>query len=63
MGETKVTLSSPVNMIYGIGPEAQKRLNKLEIYTVYDLISYIPRRYNDWSNIGKICEYEEGAEL
>lgn len=63
MSDTKVTLSSPVNMIYGIGPEAQKRLNKLDIYTVYDLISYIPRRYNDWSNVGKICDYKEGEEL
>lgn len=63
MSDTKVTLSSPVNMINGIGPEAQKRLNKLDIYTVYDLISYIPRRYNDWSNVGRICDYKEGEEL
>ena len=63
MQTTKVTLSSPVNMIYGIGPEAQKRLNKLDIYSVYDLISYIPRRYNDWSQLGKISDYREGEEL
>lgn len=63
MPDTKVTLSSPVNMIYGIGPEAQKRLAKLDITTVYDLISYLPRRYNDWSNVGRICEYEEGKDL
>ncbi|MCR5529682.1 MAG: ATP-dependent DNA helicase RecG [Saccharofermentans sp.] len=63
MSDTKVTLSSPVNLIYGVGPEAQKRLNKLDIYTVYDLLSYIPRRYNDWSNVGAICDYKEGEEL
>lgn len=59
----KVTLESPVNMIYGIGPEAVKRLERLEIITVYDLISYLPRRYNDWSNISSIVDYEEGKEL
>lgn len=58
-----VTLSSPVNVLYGIGPEAERRLQRLDIHTVYDLISYIPRRYNDWSNVSSISEHEEGKEI
>lgn len=58
-----ITLSSPVSMLYGIGPEAEKKLAKLDIHTVYDLISYLPRRYNDWSNVTTILGYEEGKEL
>ncbi|MBO4635884.1 MAG: ATP-dependent DNA helicase RecG [Clostridiales bacterium] len=60
---SEVKLSSPVSVIYGIGPEAQKRLNRLEIFTVYDLISYLPVRYNDWSRTGHIGELQEGSEM
>ena len=59
----KVTLSSPVQALYGIGPEAAKKLGKLEITTVYDLLTFIPRRYNDWSKIEKICDCEEGKAI
>ena len=58
-----VTLSSPVSVLYGIGPEAERKLTRLDIHTVYDLISYIPRRYNDWSNVKSISEIEEGQEI
>ncbi|MCQ2528136.1 MAG: ATP-dependent DNA helicase RecG [Saccharofermentans sp.] len=58
-----ITLSSPVSALYGVGPEAEKKLAKLEITTVYDLISYLPRRYNDWTNVSSILGYEEGKEI
>ena len=64
MSDTKkVTLASPVDVLYGIGPEAAKKLSKLEISTVYDLISYIPRRYNDWTGISRIDQSEDGKEI
>lgn len=59
----KVTLGSPVTVLYGIGPEAARKLSRLEINTVYDLVSYIPRRYNDWSDVGRIDMCEEGKEI
>lgn len=59
----KVTLGSPVSVLYGIGPEAERKLARLEIFTVYDLISYFPARYNDWSRIGEIASAREGEEL
>ncbi len=58
-----VTLSSPVSLLYGVGPEATKRLSRLGINTIYDLVSYLPRRYNDWSDVSSILDYEEGKEL
>lgn len=58
-----ITLASPVSTLYGIGPEAEKKLAKLDITTVYDLISYLPRRYNDWTNVSSILQYEEGKEI
>ncbi|MBR6960227.1 MAG: hypothetical protein IKH76_07095, partial [Clostridiales bacterium] len=59
----KITLRSPVTDLYGIGPEAGKKLAKLEITTVFDLLTFIPRRYNDWSDISRIDMCEEGKEI
>lgn len=63
MSPSVITLGSPVTDLYGIGPEAGRKLQKLEINTVFDLLTFIPRRYNDWSSIGKIEDSEDGKEL
>ncbi len=63
MSPSVITLGSPVTDLYGIGPEAGRKLQKLEINTVFDLLTFIPRRYNDWSSIGKIEDIEDGKEL
>ena len=59
----KVTLTSPVVSLYGIGPTASEKLAKLGICNIYDLITYIPRRYNDWSNISDILSCQEDLEI
>ena len=59
----RVTLTSPVVSLYGIGPTASDKLAKLGIYNIYDLITYIPRRYNDWSNIADITGVGEDLEV
>ena len=51
-----IRLEDPVNVLYGIGDVAATRLGRLEIFTVYDLISFLPFRYNDWSKV-------EGREI
>ncbi|MCQ2515768.1 MAG: ATP-dependent DNA helicase RecG [Saccharofermentans sp.] len=60
---TRITLNSPVTDLYGIGPEAAKKLARLEVSTIYDLISMLPRRYNDWSNISSIDSCEDGMPI
>ena len=55
-----VHLSSPVTDIYGIGPAAEDRLAKLDIFTIYDLIAFIPWRYDDWSDVGTIASFDMG---
>ncbi len=58
----KVTLSSPVSELYGIGPKKAEKLEQLEIRTVFDLIYYLPRRYEDW-RIGKhFAQCEDGED-
>ena len=53
-----IHLSNPVTDLYGIGPSAEEKLAKLDIYTIYDLITFIPWRYDDWSNIGTISSFD-----
>ena len=53
-----IHLSNPVTDLYGIGPSAEEKLAKLDIYTIYDLISFIPWRYDDWSNVGTISSFD-----
>ena len=43
-----------IKYIKGVGPERVKLLNKLDIYTVKDLVEYFPRDYEDRGNITKI---------
>lgn len=44
--------------IKGIGKERAKLFNKIGIYNVYDLITYIPRSYEDRTNIKLIEELD-----
>ncbi|MCR4689270.1 MAG: ATP-dependent DNA helicase RecG [Saccharofermentans sp.] len=59
----KVSLSSPVSVIPGIGPAAADRLARLDVTTVYDLINFLPFRYNDWSRVGSVYDAREGDEI
>jgi len=53
----------PVQFLKGVGPHRAKLLNKLEIYTVYDLITYYPRDYDDRSKLKKISELKPGEKV
>lgn len=44
-------LTDPVGKVKGVGPRTKEKLARLGIHTVEDLISFYPRRYQDWSNI------------
>ncbi len=51
-----------VTKIKGVGPKKEQLLNKLNIFTVYDLLTYYPRSYEDMSQILKLKSsvYEKG---
>jgi len=49
-------LDTKITEVKNIGPYYQKRLKKLGIERVRDLIFHFPRRYNDFSNIIPISE-------
>ncbi|WP_058486340.1 ATP-dependent DNA helicase RecG [Defluviitalea phaphyphila] len=51
-------LSHPVEVVKGVGEQTLKKLNKLGIYTVEDLLYHFPRSYEDRSKIIKISQIE-----
>jgi ATP-dependent DNA helicase RecG len=56
-------LEAEIEKITGIGPKLQKRLKKLGIKTVKDLLLHFPHRYEDFSNLIKVCQIKEGENF
>ncbi len=57
-----VSLEKEVKYIKGVGPARAELLNKLNIYSLNDLITYYPRGYEDRSIPKKIAELIDGEE-
>lgn len=55
-----ITSSSPVQYVPRIGPSYAKKLEKLGIFTVKDLLYHTPFRYNDFSHVVKIAHLHPG---
>jgi len=56
-------LFTPIQQVPKIGIKYQKKLNKLGIKTVRDLLFHFPHRYEDFSNIIPIKEIKEGETV
>ncbi|WP_438315787.1 ATP-dependent DNA helicase RecG [Candidatus Caldatribacterium sp. SIUC1] len=48
------SLAQPVRYLKGVGPALEKKLNRLEIFTVEDLLFFFPRTYRDRGTIKPI---------
>ena len=55
-------LLDDVKFVKGVGPNRVKLLNKLNIFTVEDLITYYPRDYEDRSKPKRIIDTVNGEE-
>jgi ATP-dependent DNA helicase RecG len=53
-------LTSPVTVVKGVGDELAKKLALLGVQTVGQLIDYLPRRYEDYSDIVAIRDAHPG---
>ena len=58
-----MNLSTLIEEIPRVGPHYQKKLKKLGIKTVGDLLFHFPHRYEDFSDIIPISEVEEGKTV
>ncbi len=55
-----MNLDKNITEIKGIGPSVGGKLSTLGIVTIADLISYYPRRYDDYSNLQKTSSIKPG---
>ncbi len=58
-----IGLASPVTVISGIGPSYAEKLERLGVKTIRDLLYFIPRRYDDFSNLKPISRLQFGDEV
>ena len=56
-------LNKNIQFVKGIGPKKALKLNKLNIFTIKDLLYYFPRHYEDRSNIKKIWQLEHDEKV
>ncbi len=55
-----ISLDTPVEDVPKIGATYQKKLKKLGIETVQDLLLYFPSRYEDFSDVIEIAQAQAG---
>jgi len=53
----------PVTMLAGIGPKKASALEQVGVTSVFDLLTYYPRRYVDRTNQADIADLVEGDEV
>ena len=56
-----MNLFSPVTDLRGVGPARAAALQRLGIYTLYDLLAYFPRDYEDRTNPVEIAQLQPGV--
>ena len=56
-------LNTDVRFIKGIGEKKALALNKLGVFSLYDLVSFFPRRYEDRSQFRLIAETADGETV
>lgn len=51
-------LNSSVDVVRGVGPSKEEMLQRLGIHTINDLLTFLPRRYDDYTQISLISRLE-----
>jgi len=55
-----VKLADDISVVKGVGPSVASGLKQLGIRTVFDLLDYLPRRYEDYSEVVSIHDLSPG---
>jgi ATP-dependent DNA helicase RecG len=56
-------LDAPITVVRGVGERQASRLARLGVRSVRDLVMFIPRRYDDFSNLKPINRLEYGEDV
>lgn len=62
-GETRINLDSRVTELHGVSDTYGKRLGRLGVSTIRDLLYLFPHRYDDFSSLKTIDDLEYGEEV
>jgi ATP-dependent DNA helicase RecG len=60
---SREVLERSIDTVKGIGPKLAKKFAKKEVYTIEDLLYFIPRDYQDRRKVTPISELVEGENL
>lgn len=63
VSKARETLDSPVTVLHGIGARRAERLDRLGVRTIRDMLTFLPRRYDDYSRLEPINRLELGQEV
>ena len=53
-------LTDTIQYVKGVGPKKKEEMNRLGIRTVYELLTWFPRTYEDQSVLTKIADLNPG---
>ena len=56
-------LTDDIKQVRGVGVKKKAALARLGIVTVYDLLTYYPRAYEDQSRVTHIADLQPGARV
>jgi ATP-dependent DNA helicase RecG len=59
----KISLQTEISSLPRVGPVLIKRLNKLGLHTISDLLFYYPFRYEDFSTIVPIAQIKQDTQI
>ena len=58
-----IGLDSPITTLSGVGPVQSKRLSRLGLHVIRDVLYFFPRRYDDFSALKTISQLEYGEQV
>ncbi len=58
-----LSLSSKVDQLHGVGPAIHKRLQRLDISTILELLFYFPKKHDDYSDVINITDASPGSAI
>ncbi|MCF6277168.1 MAG: ATP-dependent DNA helicase RecG [Anaerolineales bacterium] len=61
--KTPIALNASLTVLQGVGPRNAKRLEKLGLYTLGDMLYNFPRRYDDYSQLKPIKSLWYGEQV
>ncbi|RYZ90967.1 MAG: DNA helicase RecG, partial [Moraxellaceae bacterium] len=57
-----MNFASPLQNVKGVGEKSAEQFATAGIHTVYDLVTFLPRRHEDFSDVAAIADISPGKK-